>query len=318
MSSGTSALVACLSVLERRGKVVTTPFSFIATAHSIRLAGMTPVFVDIEPDTLSIDPDRLEAALDEDVVAVLPVHCYGFPADVTRIELIASEHGIPVIYDAAHAFKAGCHCGNLLQHGDMAALSFHATKVFSTVEGGAVVPNNPRFSEALRRYRNFGYSSAARIPDVGTNAKLSEISAAFGLASLTNYDDNWSKRRTIWTRYQEVLAGNRDITLLKPAELKDWNFAYAPALLAPQLAPNRPQLLNSLAQRGIHPRAYFSPLITQTGAYRNAAISGSLGVAHDIASRVLCLPLAATMTLDEVERVVDALLEEIERCRQSA
>lgn len=320
MSNGTAALIASLSVLGGRGKVITTPFSFIATAHSIVLSGLSPVFVDINANTLSMDTERLERALDEedDVVAILDVHCYGFPADVESIERIASKHRIPVVYDAAHAFKTGCHCGNLLQHGDIAALSFHATKVFSTIEGGAVIPNNPRYGEAIRRYRNFGYATPDRIPAVGTNSKLSEIAAAFGLASLARYEENWSKRRTNWTQYQTLLADRQDLVLLEPPNLADWNFAYAPALLAPHLAGERSNILEGLARRGIFPRAYFAPLITQTDAYRGATIRGPLNIANEIASRVVCLPLAASMSPNDVERVVHELDEEVKRCRPSA
>jgi len=309
VNSGTSALTASLQVLGKAGKVITSPFSFVATASSIIAAGCEPIFVDIEKSSMGLDPRQVELALQQypDVVGILPVHCYGFPSDVEALEAIAHSHRLPVVYDGAHAFKSSCHCGNLLSHGDLVALSFHATKVFSTGEGGAVVANTPELAAAVRRVRNFGYERPDLISSVGYNYKMPELSAALGLINLRKVTSSLNRRMEIWEIYRRLLAGSKKFQLVEPPHKVGWNYAYAPVLVHENSPIKRDELLSALASELIFGRAYFAPLISDWEPYKRFTRFGSLQVARGISERIFCLPLSANMSESEALRVVEAL-----------
>jgi len=292
--NGTQALITALQAAGLSGEVITTPYSFVATAHSLLWNNLTPVFVDIDPRTLNLDPARIEAAITENTTAILPVHCYGHPCDVEAIRAIADRHGLKVIYDAAHAFGVQDAGGSLLRHGDMATLSFHATKVFSTFEGGAIICRDEATKRRIDQLKNFGLSADGTTVELtGTNGKLSEIHAAFGLLQLQGLDDALAKRRRIDQRYRAGLAGIAGIRCIDGVGEAVANHAYFPILVGPEFGLGRDALFAHLAAHNIHGRRYFQPLISGLPMYRAypSASAGNLPVAHEMVEQVICLPI---------------------------
>ncbi|MFJ4068904.1 DegT/DnrJ/EryC1/StrS family aminotransferase [Pseudomonas sp. NPDC089996] len=292
--NGTQALITALQVAGLSGEVITTPYSFVATAHSLLWNNLTPVFVDIDPHTLNLDPARIEAAITEKTTAILPVHCYGYPCDVEAIRAIAERHGLQVIYDAAHAFGAQDASGSLLRHGDLAILSFHATKVFSTFEGGAIICRDEATKRRIDQLKNFGLSADGTTVEVtGTNGKLSEIHAAFGLLQLQGVDEALEKRRRIDQRYRAGLAGIAGIRCIQGVGETVGNHAYFPILVEPEFGVGRDALFAHLAAHNIHGRRYFQPLISGLPMYREypSASPANLPVAHQRVEQVICLPI---------------------------
>jgi len=311
-NNGTTALLAALQTLgQRGGEVITTPFSFVATAHSILWQGLTPVFVDIDPDTLNLDARRIEAAITPQTVAILPVHCYGYPCDTTAIQAIATRHGLPVIYDAAHAFGVQDAGGSILRHGDMSVLSFHATKVFSTLEGGAVISRSAQHKQALERLRNFGIVSETELSGCGINGKMSEVHAAFGLLQLQKIEVMRARRRAIHDVYTAQLHGIPGLRRPACGTLTTLNHAYYPVLVGPDYPEDRDALYLRLKSAGIHARRYFYPLISNFPLYQGmpSARPDKLPVANAAARQVLCLPVHAAMTVEDAWRVVHVVRE---------
>ena len=308
-ANGTLALVTALQALRINGEVITTPYSFVATAHSLLWNGIKPVFVDIDPQTLNLDPRKIEAAITPQTTAIMPVHCYGNPCDVDAIQAIADNYNLKVIYDAAHAFGVRCHCGSVLKHGDLSALSFHATKVFNTFEGGALVCPDARTKQHIDNLKNFGFVNETTVVAAGINAKMSEFNAALGLLQLKHVDQALARRREIDETYRRLLKDVPGITCVGQSGQTVANHAYFPILVEPDYPLSRDALYERLREHGIHGRRYFYPLISDFPMYRGlpSARSSNLPVATQVAERVLCLPIYPALTDGEVLRIVDAL-----------
>lgn len=301
----TIGLMAAFPVLGLTGEVITTPFTFIATAHSLIWANLKPVFVDIDPQTLTIDPTKIEAAITPDTSAILAVHCYGRPCDAPAIQDIADRHHLKVIYDAAHIFGVEDDHGRVGQYGDLAVLSFHATKVFNTFEGGAIICHDKETKDRIDRFKNFGIVSENHIESIGLNGKLSEIHAAMGLHQLTMIDDLILRRKAVYDRYHETLADIKGLTLPDYADIKRPNYSYFPIMVADDFGLSRDELCQAMNADQIFPRKYFYPSITDLQPYQH--LKTHCPVADDMASRVLCLPIYPMMAEDDITRVIDSI-----------
>jgi len=304
-SNGTIALVTALQALRITGEVITTPYSFVATAHSLQWNGIKPVFVDVDPHTLNLDPRAIEAAITPQTTAIMPVHCYGHPCDTEAIQKIADNYNLKVIYDAAHAFGVRDAGGSVLRHGDLSVLSFHATKVFNTFEGGAIICPDARTKQRIDHLKNFGFVDEVTVVAAGINGKMSEINAAFGLLQLKYVDGAIARRREIDARYRTLLADVAGIRCLDDASEAVANHSYFPILIGPEYPLGRDALYEKLKQQGIHARRYFYPLITEFPMYRGlpSARRDNLPVACAAAREVLCLPIYPALGEDDVERV---------------
>ena len=305
-NNATTALIMALRALDLTGEVITTPYSFVATSHALLWSGLTPVFVDIDPVTLNLDPARIEAAITPRTSAILPVHCYGRPCDVEAIADIAARHGLKVIYDAAHAFGVRHGDGSVLNHGDLSVLSFHATKVFNTFEGGAIVCADPVMKGRIDKLKNFGHDGETAVPDVGLNGKMSELNAALGLVQLRHIGTALAGRQAIDAAYRAGLRGVPGIRCLDFSGEGAANYAYFPILVGPDYPMGRDALYDALKRDGIHPRRYFYPLISDFPMYRTlpSARREDLPVAAAAADRVLCLPIYPDLEPAVVARIV--------------
>ena len=308
-SNGTLALITALQSLRITGEVLTTPYSFVATAHSLLWHGNKPVFVDVDPFTLNMDPSKIEAAITPQTTAIMPVHCYGNPCDVDAIQAIADRYNLRVIYDAAHAFGVECHCGSVLNHGDLSVLSFHATKVFNTFEGGAIVCHDAKTKLRIDRLKNFGFVDEVTVVAPGINAKMSEINAAFGLLQLRHMGTIMSRRAEIDAAYRRGLADVPGIRCVGPAGQQVSNHSYFPVLVEPEYPMSRDALYQKLKDHGVHGRRYFYPLISDFPMYRGLPSSqrSNLPVAAAAADRILCLPIYPALQAEEQECVIDLL-----------
>jgi dTDP-4-amino-4,6-dideoxygalactose transaminase len=308
-NNGTIALLVALQTLRVMGEVITTPYSFVATAHSLLWNGLTPVFVDIEPETLNMDSSRIVAAITSRTAAIMPVHCYGHPCDVEGIRRIGETHGLKVIYDAAHAFGVKLDGKTLLEHGDLSVLSFHATKVFNTFEGGAIVCRDAATKRRIDHLKNFGFDTEVLVVSSGINGKMSEFNAALGLLQLKGMAEALERRAALDRHYRSRLASVSGIRMLGPMARVEPNYAYFPVLVQAGYPLTRDQLYAELQRRGIHARRYFYPLISDFGMYRNlpSAAPANLPVARATADSVLCLPMSANFGVGDADRVVDAI-----------
>lgn len=305
-ANGTIALVTALQALRITGEVITTPYSFVATAHSLLWNNIKPVFVDIDPNTCNLDPDRIEEAITPKTTAIMPVHCYGNPCAVEHIQQVADIYGLKIIYDAAHAFGVQYKGESLMRHGDLSVLSFHATKVFNTFEGGAIVCPDAKTKQRIDYLKNFGFANEVTVVAPGINGKMSEFNAALGLLQLKHVDDALARRKQIESRYQEALADVRGISLLPmPADTKG-NASYFPILVDEEYPLSRDALYQKMKGAGIHGRRYFYPLISDMPMYRGlgSASKENLRNSKSIADRVICLPIYPNLTDEQVERVV--------------
>lgn len=304
-NNATIALLVALKAVDATGEVITTPYSFVATAHSLLWSGITPVFVDVEPETLNMDPRHVEAAITSRTTAIMPVHCYGRPCQVEAIEAIAKRHGLKVIYDAAHAFGVDRGGRSLAAEGDLAVLSFHATKVFNTFEGGAIVSPDARTKEHIDHLKNFGFDSEVSVSSLGINGKMSEFSAVIGLLQLEHFAQAVESRARAEAQYRELLAAVPGIHCLPwPGDVRR-NFAYFPILVRPEYGRPRDALHAALAQERVFARRYFYPLISDFPMYRHlpSAAPANLPVAKAAADQVLCLPMASSLEPADVERI---------------
>ncbi|MEZ5646624.1 MAG: DegT/DnrJ/EryC1/StrS family aminotransferase [Burkholderiaceae bacterium] len=305
-NNGTNALVTALQALDIHGEVITTPYSFVATSHALLWNNINPVFVDIDPVSLNIDPARIEAAITPRTQAILAVHCYGTPCDVEAIEVIARRHGLKVIYDAAHAFAVDFKGRSLLQHGDLSVLSFHATKVFNTFEGGAIISPDAQTKRYVDQLKNFGFVNETTVVAAGINGKMSEINAAFGLLQLKHVDQALDRRRQIETRYREALARVPGIAMQpRPADTRT-NASYFPVFVGSPYPLGRDALYECMRQHGIFGRRYFYPLISDMPMYRDmpSASPDNLPVARRVADSVICLPIYPALPDGDVDRVI--------------
>lgn len=296
-ANGTLALVTALQALRITGEVITTPYSFVATAHSLLWNGIKPVFVDIDPHTLNLDPAKIEAAITPQTTAIMPVHCYGRPCDVDAIQRIADIYNLKVIYDAAHAFGVKCHCGSVLNHGDLSVLSFHATKVFNTFEGGAIVCPDAKTKQRIDHLKNFGFVDEVTVVAPGINGKMSELNAAFGLLQLKHVDAALARRKEIDQAYRAGLKDVKGITCPNGEEEATTNHSYFPILVEKDYPLSRDALYEKLKASKIYARRYFYPLISEFPMYRSmpSAHRDNLPVATDAANKVLCLPIYPTL-----------------------
>ena len=300
-TNGTIALITALQALRITGEVITTPYSFVATAHSLLWNGIKPVFVDIDPISLNLDPAKIEAAITPQTTAIMPVHCYGYPCDVERIQAIADNYNLKVIYDAAHAFGVKNQDGGILNHGDLSVLSFHATKVFNTFEGGAIICPDEKTKRRIDHLKNFGFVDEVTVVAAGINGKMSEINAAFGLLQLKGIDEALAKRQAIDAHYRESL---KDIVGIRCADGGSHvaNYAYFPIFVE----KNRDTLYETLKENGIFGRRYFYPLISDFPMYRGlpSAAPSNLPIARKTSEEVICLPIYPELSPDSQDKVI--------------
>lgn len=308
-TNGTIALVTALQTLRVTGEVITTPYSFVATAHSLLWNDITPVFVDIDPVTMNLDPEKIEAAITPRTTAILPVHCYGNPCDVERIQKIADTYGLHVIYDAAHAFGVKYKGESLLRHGDLSVLSFHATKVFNTFEGGAIICPDAKTKQRIDYLKNFGFADEVTVTAPGINGKMSEFNAAFGLLQLKHVDQAIARRHAIHERYMSALGGIKGVQLPERVRETVSNYSYFPILIDNDYPLGRDDLYTRLRENDVFARRYFYPLISSMPMYRGLASSdkSKLGVANRIAEQVLCLPIYPDLTNEQVDAIAEVV-----------
>lgn len=306
-TNGTLALVTALQALRITGEVITTPFSYVATSHALHWNGIKPVFADIDPNTLNLDPARIEAAITPQTTAILAVHCYGHPCDVEAIQKIADVYNLRVVYDAAHAFGVEDEGGSVLRHGDLSILSLHATKVFNTFEGGAVVCPDSMAKTRVDLLKNFGYAGETNVVAPGINGKMSEFNAALGLLQLKYIDEAIAKRSEIDQRYRTGLAGVKGINCVGMVGETRPNFAYFPILVGPEYPITRDELNDRLREMGVFARRYFYPLISEFSMYRGhpSAHSDNLPVARRVSRQVLCLPIYPDLDLKTVDEIIN-------------
>lgn len=309
-SNGTIALVTALQALQIKGEVITTPYSFVATAHSLLWNNIKPVFVDIDPGTLNLDPSKIEAAITSETTAIMPVHCYGNPCDVDEIERIAKKYNLKVIYDAAHAFGVKCHCGSVLNHGDLSILSFHATKVFNTFEGGAIISPDAETKMHIDQLKNFGFIDEVTVTAAGINGKMSEINAAFGLLQLKYVDEAVARRKKIDVFYREKLKAVKGVSFPRLTNGSTQNYSYFPVLINASFPISRDELYQKLKDENIFARRYFYPLISQFPMYSNliSAQPNNLTAATKAAHEILCLPIYPDLTQSEQKRICEVIL----------
>lgn len=305
-SNGTLGLVTALQALRITGEVITTPYSFVATAHSLLWNGIKPVFVDVDSRTLNLDPAKIEAAITPQTTAIMPVHCYGHPCDVQLIQKIADNYNLKVIYDAAHAFGVQDDKGSVLRYGDLSVLSFHATKVFNTFEGGAIICPDAKTKQRIDHLKNFGFVDEVTVVAPGINAKMSEINAAFGMLQLKHVGNALAKRKIIDQTYRRELRKVRGINCLQDAGELIANYSYFPILIEAEYPLSRDELYQKLKKNNIYARRYFYPLISDFPMYRGmpSAHRENLPVATAAAQKVLCLPIYPALTEQDIQRVI--------------
>jgi dTDP-4-amino-4,6-dideoxygalactose transaminase len=306
VANGMLALSAVIEAAEIRGEVITTPYSFVATTHAVRMGGLEPVFVDVRPSDLNIDAERIEAAITPRTTAIVAVHCYGNPCDVEAIEAIAAKHRLTVIYDGAHAFGVRLRGRSVLGYGDFSTLSFHATKAFNTFEGGAVIARSAAGKAAVDHFRNFGIADEVSIPSIGTNAKMSEFNAALGVLQLEHFERVRMARRRVDSRYREALAGIRGIRCMPIPPDVEPNHSYFPIFVEPDFPISRDGLYDRLKAGRIYARRYFYPLLSTLPMYRAlpSAAAERLPVATRAAGEILCLPIFPGLKDTDLERIV--------------
>ncbi len=308
-ANATIALVTALQALRITGEVITTPYSFVATSHSLLWNGIKPVFVDVDPSTLNLDPAKIEAAITPKTTAILPVHCYGHPCDVDAIQTIADNYNLKVIYDAAHAFGVQDTKGSVLRHGDLSVLSFHATKVFNTFEGGAIISPDEKTKTRIDQLKNFGHVGETTVVAAGINGKMSEFNAALGLLQLQHIDSAIALRRHIDDAYRAALQHVKGIRCLEKSGEVVSNYAYFPILVQDGYGLSREDLNEALKRRGIYPRRYFFPLISEFPMYRGlpSADKSGLPVASMASTQILCLPIYPDLSLAKVREIAEII-----------
>lgn len=308
LSNGTLALIIALKALKIKGEVITTPYSFIATTHALNWNGIKPVFVDIEPKYCNIDPDKITSAISSKTTAIMPVHVYGNPVNMNAIQEIADNHGLKVIYDAAHAFGVKYKKESILNTGNISVLSFHATKVFNTMEGGAIVCHDANLKSEIDFLRNFGFKDEVTVLGTGINAKMNEFQAALGLLQLRYIQESIKKRKKKSDKYRKGLENLDGIKYLKVDPDVDHNYAYFPVFInADKFGKSRDEVYLLLKEMNIHCRRYFYPLISQFPVYRHleSADPKHLPIAEKIAKQVLCLPVYPDLPSDIQTKIIE-------------
>lgn len=308
-ANGTLALVTALQALGISGEVITTPYSFVATSHALTWNGLKPVFVDIDPLTLNLDPGKIASAITPQTTAIMPVHCYGNLCAVDEIQRIADNFNLKVIYDAAHAFGVQDSGGSVLRHGDLSILSFHATKVFNTFEGGAIICPDEKTKKKIDQLKNFGFLDEVTVLMPGINGKLNEVSSAFGLLQLKHIDEALARRQEIDQLYRCLLAGVPGICCLSPGPQVISNHAYFPILVESEFPLSRDVLFSLMREQGVLVRRYFYPLISDFCMYNSlpSAAPENLPEASAIAAKILCLPIYPDLRREDVLFIVELI-----------
>lgn len=309
-SNGTLALISALQVLRIAGEVITTPYTFVATTHSLHWNGIKPVFVDVDPIYGNLDPTKIEAAITPKTTAIVPVHVYGNPAEVEKIQEIADTYGLKVIYDAAHAFDVNYKGQSILNFGDLSILSFHATKVYNTIEGGAIICHDEKTKKRIDYLKNFGFADETTVIGPGINAKMNEVQAAYGLIQLKYLKENIKKRREIATLYNRELEHINGVSILKQHPDADHNYPYYPIFVDEKgYGKTRDELYEYLKTKNIFGRRYFYPLVSEFPTYKglDSAKPTNLSNAHKIASQVICLPIYSDLQIDIQNNIINQL-----------
>ena len=309
VTNGTLGLIISLKALGVSGEVITTPYTFVATTHSLLWNNLTPVFVDVDPDTLNISAAAIENAITPNTKAIVPVHCYGNPCEMDAIETVAKKHDLAIIYDAAHAFGVQMKSGNILDYGKASVLSFHATKSFNTFEGGAIVTHTQEDKQLIDDARNFGFSDEVTVNSTGINAKLNEFSCAIGLLQLKHYDRVVMERSAVDRMYRERIAVSGIRCFQYGESIKSPNYSYFPIFVGDDYPLSRDELYEKYRKAGIWVRRYFYPLVSDFPMYRKvpSATKTSLPNAAATASQVLCLPIYPGLTEPQVNKIVKVL-----------
>jgi dTDP-4-amino-4,6-dideoxygalactose transaminase len=305
-ANATMALMVAQRVLKIKGEVITTPYTFVATANSIIWANNVPKFVDVDPESLTLDPVAVEAAIGEKTAAVMPVHCYGSTADTKAFDELSARYGIKIIYDACHSFGVDDEGGSVLRHGDISVVSLHATKIFNTFEGGILITSSESIKTQVDLLKNFGFVDEITVSEIGLNAKMSEINAAVGLAQIPYFSKIIAERREIDKLYRTLLKTVPGVEIFEPARQTRHNYAYFPIFIGDEHVWGRDQLVKELVNRGVYARKYFYPLVPEFDSFRN--IDGttprkSFPRAEQAANRVICLPIYPGLPLAKVHEI---------------
>ncbi len=321
-TNGTLPLITAFQALGiREGEVITTPYSFVATSHAVWWNGLKPVFADVEEDTLGINPNKIEAAITPNTVAIMPVHCYGKPCKTAEIDAIAKKHNLKVIYDAAHAFGVTENGLSVLKAGDISTLSFHATKVYNTIEGGALICHSEEMKYHVDNLKNFGFRGETNVVAPGINSKMDEMRAAYGLLNLRQVDAAIEARKRVAQQYVEALQDVKGIKIFQPMVdaltsnlsplASRLNYSYFPIFVDEQYGISRDALYEKMKASNVLGRRYFYPLITDFEPYKDipSANPANLPVANKIANQVICLPMHHALSEDDVKRVIECVIE---------
>ena len=311
-TNGTLPLITALQALRITGEVITTPYSFVATTHALWWNGIKPVFVDIDPATGNINPDKIEAAITPRTTAIMPVHVYGKPCDTKRIQEIADQYGLKVIYDAAHAFGVEVNGESILNAGDLSTLSFHATKVYNTVEGGAMVMHDEKMKKRIDYLKNFGFANETTVVGPGINSKMDEVRSAYGLLNLKQVDAAIEARHNVAVKYREALRNVEGITFFDDMPGVKHNYSYFPIFVdAKKYGMTRDELYFKMKEQNVLGRRYFYPLISEFSTYRGleSARPENLPEAHKMADSVICLPMHHVLNDEDIQRILDCIIK---------
>lgn len=311
-TNGTLPLITALQALRITGEVITTPYSFVATTHALWWNGIKPVFVDIDPTTGNINPDKIKAAITPKTTAIMPVHVYGKPCDTKRIQEIADQYGLKVIYDAAHAFGVEVNGESILNAGDLSTLSFHATKVYNTVEGGAMVMHDEKMKKRIDYLKNFGFANETTVVGPGINSKMDEVRSAYGLLNLKQVDAAIEARHQVAIKYREVLRNVEGVTFFDDIPSVRHNYSYFPIFIdAKKYGMTRDELYFKMKEQNVLGRRYFYPLISEFSTYRGleSAKPENLPEAHKMADSVICLPMHHALSNDDIQRILDSIIK---------
>lgn len=311
-SNGTLALITALQTLRITGEVITTPYSFVATTHSLWWNGIKPIFVDVNPETFNLDPNKIEAAITPKTTAIMPVHVYGNPCDTKRIQEIADKYGLRVIYDAAHAFAVRQNGESVLNCGDLSILSFHATKTYSTIEGGAIVSPDEKTKKRIDNLKNFGFVDEVTVVAPGINAKMNEVQAAYGLLGLKYVDAAIERRHQVAIRYREALKDVKGIRFMDDMPGVIHNYSYFPIFVdESEYGMKRDALYQKMKDKDVLGRRYFYPLISEFSTYKglDSARIENLPIAHRAAEQVICLPMHHELSEEDTRRVINCIIK---------
>lgn len=311
-TNGTLPLITALQALRVTGEVITTPYSFVATTHALWWNGIKPVFVDVDLKTGNIDPDKIEAAITPKTTAIMPVHVYGKPCETKKIQEIADRYGLKVIYDAAHAFGVEVAGESVLNAGDMSTLSFHATKVYNTIEGGAMVMHDEKTKQRIDYLKNFGFAGETTVVGPGINSKMDELRAAYGILNLRQVDDAIAARKRVAVEYRKVLRDVKGITFFDDMPGVKHNYSYFPIFVDEQkYGMSRDELYMKMREAKVYGRRYFYPLISEFSTYRGleSADPKNLPNAHKMADSVICLPMHHALQTEDIERILEQIVK---------